>query len=345
MITVKEIAKMCDVSPSTVSNILNGKTNVSQKTRERVLEVIAQTGYQPNFFASNMRKQSTRTIGIIAEDFRQFSTTPIVEAAIAYLDDHNYRTLSMNLRLYDKWQDTWYNDEHKINSVLYPVLNEMQSIKVDGVIYVAGHCRTIKNFPESYNLPTVMAYGTAENDKFPSVILDDEQGGYEMMKYLIEKGHRKIGIVAGAPDNIHATKRLVGCQKALFEAGIPYNPKLTVNGDWERPSGYASAEELIQAGVTAIWAMNDQMAGGLYDYCREHNIEIGRDISVAGYDNLQISEYMYPKLTTNELPLRQIGVRTAEMLLQMLEQGQETIPAGITRISGEMQIRDSVISI
>ena len=118
MITVKEIAKMCDVSPSTVSNILNGKPNVSEKTRQKVWQAVKETGYQPNYYAANMRKQSTRTISIIAEDLGQFSTTPILEAAMACCEEHEYRTVIMNLRLYDKWRDTWYNDEIKLQSML-----------------------------------------------------------------------------------------------------------------------------------------------------------------------------------------------------------------------------------
>ena len=160
MITVKEIAKMCDVSPSTVSNILNGKPNVSEKTRQRVWQAVKETGYQPNYYAANMRKQSTRTIAIIAEDLGQFSTTPILEAAMATCEEREYRTVIMNLRLYDKWRDTWYNDEPKLQSVLSPVLNELKSIKVDGVLYIAGHGRLIRCIPEDFSIPTVVAYAS-----------------------------------------------------------------------------------------------------------------------------------------------------------------------------------------
>ena len=93
LVTLKEIARMCDVSITTVSNVLNGKPKVSEETRQRVLEVVKQTGYQPNYFAQGMRKQKTRIIGIIVEDLDLFSTPPIVEAIMAYCDDNNYRTI------------------------------------------------------------------------------------------------------------------------------------------------------------------------------------------------------------------------------------------------------------
>lgn len=344
MITVKEIAKMCGVSASTVSNILNGKTNVSEQTRQRVLGVIAETGYQPNYFASSMRKQNTRMIGIIAEDLCQFSTNTIVGAVMADCEEQGYRTMLINLRLYDKWKDTWYNDETKLKSTLLPALNEVQSIKADGIIYVAGHCRIIKTFPPDFSLPTVIAYATAEQNRFPSVIIDDEKGGYDMMKYIVSMGHRKIGIVAGTADNMHTKSRMVGCQRALFEAGIPYNPEWTVCGDWERTSGYECAAKLANTGVTAIWCMNDLMAGGVYDYAYEHHIAIGEDISVAGYDNMEISRFMYPKLTTNELPLEEIGRSAANKLLEMLEDEKKSSRETV-QLPCKMKIRDSVCRI
>lgn len=350
VITVKEIAKMCNVSASTVSNILNGKPNVGEATRQRVLEVVRETGYQPNYYASNMRRRSTRTISIIAEDLGQFSTVSILEAALAYCEERDYRTVIMNLRMYDKWKDTWYNDENKLLNTLTPVLNELLSIKVDGVIYIAGHGRIIKCLPEDFALPTVVAYGASENNRFPSVILEDERGGYEMMKYLTSMGHKRIGIVAGMADNVHTAKRLLGCQKALFEAGIPYNPEWTKYGDWERTSGYICTRELVKNGVTAIWCMNDIMAGGAYDYAHEHGLQIGKELSIAGYDNRQIAEFFYPRLTTNELPLAQIGKTAAQILLKTLnetsgsgeEQAAKEAEDNVVMVGGKMIIGDSV---
>ncbi len=342
MITVKEIAKMCNVSPSTVSNILNGKPNVSDKTRQRVWQAVKETGYQPNYYAASMRKQSTRTISIVAEDLGQFSTTPILESAMACCEEHEYRTVIMNLRLYDKWRDTWYNDEKKLQSMLSPVLNELKSIKVDGLLYVAGHGRVIRCLPEDFSLPTVVAYAESENQRFPSIVLNDEKAGYDMVKYLTDMGHRRIGIIAGTADNLHTRERLLGCQRALFEASIPYNPEWTVYGNWERESGYECAKKLASQKLTAIWCMNDLMAGGAYDYAHEMGIAIGTDLSIAGFDNRQVAEYLYPGLTTNELPLKEIGYRAAETLIGMLTEEDKEISREPIRIDGRMILRESV---
>ena len=317
LITVKDIAKISGVSISTVSNILNGKTKCSEETKQRVLEVVKETGYQPNYFAQGIRKQNTNIIGIITEDLNEF-TTPIVEAAMASCEEYSYRSVLINMRVYDKWQDTWYNDEVKLQSVLNPAIQELLSIKVDGIIYIAGHCRVINCFPDNFNIPAVVTYAFSKQPQFTSVVIDDEKGGYDLTKYLISKGHNKIGVIAGRSDNLHTQLRSAGYQKALFEHQIPYNPQWIYYGDWQRRSGYDMAKDLLKENITAIFCMNDRMAAGVYDYCYENNMIVGEDISIVGYDNIEVSEYLRPALTTNQISLDDIGYESAEVLVNLL---------------------------
>lgn len=343
MVTVKEIAKVCNVSPSTVSNILNGKTNASEKTKEKVLAAVKELGYQPNFFAQSMRKQNSRIIGIITEDLNQFSTVSIVEAVMAYCDDHEYRSILMNLRLYDKWSDTWFEDENKVKSALEPVLREALSFRVDGLLYVAGHCRVVNVFPDNLPIPLVLAYGFSGNEKNTSIVIDDEKGGYDMTNYLIARGHTKIGLIAGVEGNLHTQSRLKGYQQALYDGNILYNPQWVQYGDWFRESGYHAAKSLLRAGVTAIFCMNDIMAAGAYDYISEKNLIVGKDISVVGYDARDISAYLRPGLTTSEIQLREIGRKSAETLIDLLEAGEKNVEISpIIRIPCTIIERDSV---
>lgn len=342
MITVKEIAQICGVSPSTVSNILNGKTNMSEETRQKVLGTIKEIGYQPNFFAQSMRKQNSRIISIITEDLNQFGASPIVEAVMAYCEDHDYRTILMNLRLYDKWSDTWFDDEQKVKAVLDPVVQESLSIRVDGLIYVAGHCRVINSLSGDLPIPAVFAYGLSGCEKYPSVVIDDEKGGYDITKYIISKGHQKIGMIGGVVENLHTKSRLLGYQKALFEGNILYNPFWVRYGEWTRISGYREAAFLVKEGVTAIFCMNDNMAAGVYDYLYENHLEVGKDISVVGYDDREMAGYLRPGLTTNKIELREIGRRAAEILIRSLEEEMEEKDSGIVRIPCRMIERGSV---
>ena len=343
MVNLKELARMCDVSPSTVSNILNGKSNVSDETRKRVLDMIEKTGYKRNYFASSMRRNSSKFIAIIAEDLGQFSTTNIVESMMARCEDLGYHTILMNMRMYDRWEDTWYEDEEKLKKVLNPLLQEAQSIRVDGIIYVAGHNREINCFPKDFDVPTVMAYASAGDHRFPSILIDDEKGGYDVGRYLIDRGHRNIGVITGRGDNLHTIIRLRGYQRALFEAGVPFNPEWVRSGDWEPEKACNVVKDIIDnTPVTAIWAMNDRMAAGIYEYLFNQNMQPGKDISIIGYDDMEFAQYMLPALTTNRLPLADIGKRAAEEMVRIIDYGMPKAPCETILMPCSMVVRDSV---
>ncbi len=346
LITLKEIARICDVSITTVSNVLNGKPKVGKETRKKVLKVVEETGYQPNYFAQTIRKQKTRMIGIVVEDLDLFSTTPIVESIMAYCDDNGYRTILVNMRLYDRWKDTWYADELKTKSVFDPTIRELLSIKVDGIIYVAGHCRYINYFGDDFKHPAIIVYALSTSPRIPSIVFDDEKGSYDITKHLISKGHRRIGVIAGTMDNLHTQKRTLGYQKALLEEKILFNPDWIKYGDWERESGYIQAEKLVKENVTAIFCMNDLMAAGAYDYLYDNNIIVGEDISIVGYDNNEISAFLRPQLTTSDIPLRNIGKTAAEYFIKVIDNEIDIKDEQkIIKLPCELVIRDSVKNI
>ena len=321
MVTLKEIAQTCGVTATTVSNILNGKAKASEETTRRVLETVEKLGYRPNLMAKGLRSQKSGMIGIISEDIAQFTTPSVVEGIMQVCETKGYRTVMTNLRLYARWADAWYNDERAYHSILDPNLKELDSIMVDGVIYVAGHARHVHCFPQNYSTPAVMAYAYSSNPRVPSVLIDDESAACQIMRYLIEKGHRKIAILGGIQSNIHTQKRLLGAQKALFEAGIPYNPEWVRFVNWERQPAYEVAGELIDTGATAIFCMTDRMAGGVYQYASEVGLIVGKDISIVGYDDQEMASFMVPQLTTMRLPLVEIGRKSAERLFSIMEAG------------------------
>ncbi len=329
MVTIKEIAAECSVSVATVSNVLNGRANVGVETRKRVLDAIRQSGYQPDYVARGLRKKKTNMIGIIAEDVAQFSTPDILEGVMAYCEEKKYRTIIQNLRLYARWGESWYDNESAYNAVVTAVMQEMLSIRVDGLLYIAGHARNIRYFSDAMPIPTVMAYAYTRSVHTPAVVIDDERAACEMTRYLISMGHRRIGVLGGRENNIHTRSRLRGYQKALFEENILYNPEWVRYGDWERESGFRLAGSLLKEGVTAVFCMNDRMAGGAYAYFREQGIRVGEDISVAGFDNHELARFCSPGLTTMELPLNDIGAEAAAILLERLETEGESLPNAV----------------
>lgn len=341
MVTLKEIARECKVSPTTVSNILNGKPKVSEETKKRVLETVEKMKYRPNYIAQGLRTQKTRTIGIIAEDISQFSTPEIVEGIMSRCEERGYRAIVKNLRLYARWSDSWYDNESMYHSILDPALKELESIRVDGIIYIAGHARRIHCFLEEFGIPVVMAYAFSSDPGVLAVAIDDRRSAYEIVQYLISKGHRKIGVIGGKENNIHTRQRLLGYQKALFENQILYNPSWIRYAGWEKEESYLGARELLKEDVTAVFCMSDQMAGGVYCCLDEMGLRAGRDIAVAGFDDQTIARYFIPGLTTMALPLIEIGNTSADFLLRQIDGTEEEIPDQIL-IPCTLKERESV---
>ncbi len=335
MVTIKEIARECGVSTATVSNILNGKDHkVGEETKIRVQDAIRRLGYQPNYMAKGLRTQKTRMIYIIAEDIAQFTTPEIVEGIMGYCEERGYRTIVKNLRMYARWGDTWYADTRAQDSVRGPAIQEINSLMVDGVIYIAGHVRTIDCFPPDFSYPAVMTHSHSGNPDVPSVVMDDEDAAFQIVSYLISKGHKKIGVIGGRKDNFHTQSRLLGYQKALFHNGLLYNPDWVRYADWEMKGAYAEAKDLLKTGITAVFCMADRMAGGVYRYLDEIGMRAGRDFSVAGFDNQDIADYFVPGLTTMAQPLQKMGRTAAEILIEKIEgTGAET-----SEIPSEIQV-------
>lgn len=320
MVTLKELAEKCGVSIATISNILNGKSNVSNDTRERILKIIKESGYRPNYMARGLRAAKTQTIGIIIEDLTMFSSTEIVEGIMSYLEEKGYRTLFENLRLYAKWGGRWENNPEFNNSVTN-AFEQMLAVKVDGIVYIAGHTRIIDFVDSTFPVPVVIAYAIPKDSAVPSVVIDDFNAAKDMCRLIFKNGYKKPGIIAGMEDNLHTVKRLEGCKAAFAEAGIPFSENQLVYGGWIRESGYECCGKLLEkcADIDSIFCFNDFMAAGVYDYLNEHNLEVLKDIGVAGFDNRSESAFLNPQLTTVAIPLREIGSQSAKILLEELK--------------------------
>ena len=342
MITLKELAERSNVSIATVSNILNGKTNVSETTRKRVLKIIKETGYKPNYMARGLRASSTKTIGLIIDDISEFSSPAIINGIMEYLESKGYKTILENLRFYSKWGHGWeFTTDYK--RTIEAAIEEFSIIKTDGIIYVAGHARDISVLPLSLNIPLVISYAFTTRPDIPFIMIDDVDAAFTMTEHLIERNCRKIGLITGTPDNIHTIKRLEGYKKALEKHGIPYDEALVRTGNWHSESGYEECKNLLQAcpELSAIFCFNDIMAAGAYKYLNETGRIPGKDVSIAGFDNRDISSFMTPPLTTMEIPLGTVGERAAATILEMIN-GKEDFNQKIY-IPCKLIDRDSVI--
>lgn len=347
MVTLKEIAQKCNVSIATVSNILNGKSNVSKRTKERVLKIIEETGYKPNFMARSLRATNSRTIGMIVDDITAFGTSKIIEGIMEICEEFNYRSIMSNLRIYSKWLNKEHTHQDFVDLV-HAAIDEMLALKVDGIIYVGAYSREVDYLPLDLPIPIVIAYSFSKDKSVPAVFIDDVKSAYDMTEYLITMGHKNIAIITGQK-GIHTELRIQGCKQAFIDNSIEYNEENIVSSSWEFSGGYNACTQLNLAQkvrdkkITALFCFNDLIAAGAYTYFEENNLIPGKDISIAGFDNRDIAECLHPLLTTMEIRIYDIGQKSAEMLINLIKNSRPE--QNDIQISSLLCKRDSVVKL
>lgn len=336
MVTIRYIAKECGVSIATVSNVLNGKKNVSEEMRAKVMAKVQELNYTPNSVAKNLKTKRTRILGVIVEDITIFSVPDVVDGITECCENNNYGVTLVNLRLFQKFNDAYYSwviDQEQLQEKL----QELMAAQVEAIIYISAHERTLQCLPKNFPIPLIMCYAYSKTEGIPSVLVEEEGPTQELLQHAISLGHRKIGVITGKPDSAHMQERLRAYQNTLFQNGILYDPALVCIGDWNRETGYQHTDELLRRGVTLIFCMNDPMAAGVYDRLRELGLEVGKDISVMGYDNRPLSQFLNPPLTTVNLPLHDMGYRCGETALEAIRSG------GTGELTAEIHVPGQVI--
>jgi len=318
MATLKEISEKAGLSIATVSKVLNNRPGVNSETYDFVMSIAKELNYRPNLNARNLKRGNSRTLGIITEDLTVFNTPEIVDGIDVCCEDHGFHYILGNLRLYKRFGNEPVSDRERM-TLVQDMVETMLSKQVDGVIFIGMHSHVVAPVKAFTDTRCVYAYCSSADPGIPSVVYDDQQAAFEVAELLIYEGHQKIGMIAGRAESQHTINRTLGFQEALYAHNIPYNPHLTYYGDWERDQGYAHAATLLKEGVTAIFAQNDMMAMGVIDYCNQNGIEVGRDISLIGFDNREISTACRPTLSTVSLPLYEIGHTAARILLDIIE--------------------------
>jgi LacI family transcriptional regulator len=320
MVRIKEIAQLTGVSAATVSNVLNGKPGAAGEIKAReIIETARNLNYTPNILAKNLKLQGTKTIGILTEDLTVHNNPEVIDGIDACCVERGYEIILANMRLYKLFQHEYYSNYNLYKDILTGTMRNMMAKQVEGIVYVANHCREIPALPHWVNVPVVFAHCISQGDIYPAVLYDDEGAAEEVTALLITRGHKRIGVIGGLEDSCHTRKRLEGYKKALKAGNIDYNPALVFYGDWYRESAYRLTEKLLKAGVTAIFAFNDIMALGASEKVEEKGLVVGKHIALAGFDNREFSRGVTGGITTVETPLNGIGRKCAELVIQQLD--------------------------
>jgi len=319
-ITLRDVADKANVSPSTVSRILNNKDSkipISQETRKRVLQAAQDVGYKPNMAARHLaQRQSFALIGaivpktvpaVLAHPFYML----ILHGIAQYCQEKEYA-----VAIY--FVDT---DQEEMVESVYP---RIANIPVDGFILtsVKSNDRLVPRF-QADNIPFVQIGRTPEPDETPLhfVDVDNYGGAVTAVNHLIQRGHQKIATIAGPQDMAAGIDRLRGYQDSLQQAGITLTPNWIKTGDFEPESGYEAMTQILDApdGLpTAVFAASDSMSDGAYKAIYERELRIPEDIAVIGFDDNKLYTNNSPPLTTILQPINQLGENAAELLLQIL---------------------------
>ncbi len=331
MATIKDIARLAGVSTATVSHVVNGTKKLSPGTTHRVLAAIDQAHYTPNHAAKSLRSGTSRVIGILVEDIRGLPVPGIVSGISEELIRHAYTTLLLDLHLLDDLYNH-YEDIRNYRESIAKAVFLLLSSNVEGIIYVGMHDRFLDHLIDPIPCPVVYAYSrSSDQDSF--VTYNNESSAREMTNLLISRGHTHISIIAGHPSSSPTQERLHGFLSAMHQAGLQVPEEYIRYGNWGADSGRQEAEYLLslECRPTAIFAMNDSMALGVLQALSRAGLSVPRQIAVCGFDNLDLTDAVIPPLTTIELPLSQIGTRSAQLLLQKIADPdtapvQETLP-------------------
>jgi LacI family transcriptional regulator len=345
-ITIKDIAREAGVSTATVSYVINGSKPVMPEKRQRVLDVLAITNYQPNRVAKSLRTKKTHIIGVLAEDILAFPTAHVINGISEFVEQTDYNILLSDLRMLDSLFNRYDQIVHQKDKINQALSFLIFGAKVDAVIYIGMFDRDISGIITNMNKPVVIAYSTSSDEHACSVTYENEDVSACLVRHLIESGHERIAVITGLAHTSPAQMRLKGIHSAFKEAGLILDSALVKNGDWERSSGYSCMKDLLEqerdALPTAVLAMNDFMAAGAMDALREANLRVPDDISVVGFDNRDVSEFVFPKLTTVQIDLKSIGFEAARIAAQKLSGTGEHAGERSVTIPSKMVLRDTV---
>lgn len=308
-LTIRDVARLAGVSRSTVSLVINGDPRISGETKARVLEVIEKSGYQPNSMARSLARRRSDTVAVVLPDTGShvFTDTYFGEAISGIssaLSEQGYRLLIQIA--------TPYFEEHGLHTKL------VREAGVDGMLLVG----TLDEDAYVGELVKAGVHLVMVNSRYPgagSVTADNRAGSRAMVKHLVSLGHRRIGFIGGLENTTVGADRSAGFLAGMNEAGLAVDDALRLWGNFSEASGAEAARKLLAVTPrpTALMAANDMMAIGALRVAQEElGLKVPRDLTVVGADNIGLTTYIRPRLTTVSQPIFEIGRQATEVLLQ-----------------------------
>lgn len=329
-VVIKDVAREAHVSVATVSRVVNDVSVVNEETRQRVLDAIEKTGYKPNQVARSLKKQKTNTLGIMIPDISDPQYTDIVRGAEDTTKMYNYNIILMNTDL------SLEKEKESLD-----VLIEKQC---DGIIYIGKDLSPeIKEQLKRANCEIVLGCVEDRDGELISVLTDNEDAAYNLTKKLIEDGHKNIAIIADIVEGQIDEDKIKGIKRAAEEMGITIDEDLIKRGKIDLKGSAKLANQIFDTGkdVDLIICMNDQVALSALRVAEERGLKVPDDVSITGFNDYWISEWLKPTLTTVKQNMFQIGLTAARMLIKKIEKKEDLEANKTELVPYEIVYRDS----
>lgn len=305
--SIKDVAKEANVSIATVSRVLNDIDVVNQETKQRVLDAIEKLDYRPNILARSLKTQRSSTIGIIIPDISNSRYPEIVRGAEDLASIYNYNIMLCNTDLDKEREKESFN-----------ILREKM---VDGIIYMGDSLdEGIRGAIKGVATPVVSIGAMDDEDEIPSVGIDSYGAATEAVDYLLKSGKKRIAYIGYDREcAVEQNKMYNGYVDALDHAGC-YDENLVYRANLKYEDGVAGIQSLFDKGAEfdAVLCGCDQMAIGAINALRDRGIRVPEDVSVMGFDNIELSGVFYPRLTTVSRPLYDMGSVGMRVLIKLI---------------------------
>ncbi|MGF1765570.1 substrate-binding domain-containing protein [Aliivibrio kagoshimensis] len=309
MATIKDVARMAGVSTTTVSHVINKTRFVAEATQERVRAAVEELNYAPSAVARSLKCNTTRTIGMLVTQSSNPFFAQVMHGVENYCYKQGYTLIVCNTE----------GSIHKQRDYLR-MLHEK---RIDGLLVMCSDLTEELHalLERNSELPMVIMDWGPKSLTTDKIIDNSEEGGYLATRYLLEKGHTHIACLTGHKEKFTCIERVKGFERAMAEYKVPVNYDFIVEGDFECETASAITEKLLNQPQrpTAIFCFNDIMALATISKIQQMGLRIPEDISVIGYDNIDLSAYFSPPLTTIHQPKRRVGKTAVEILLERIK--------------------------
>jgi LacI family transcriptional regulator len=312
--SIKEVAALAQVSTQTVSRVLNDRPDVAPETRQRVRQVIAELGYQPSAIARSLVSRRTHTLGFITADYTDPFFISVIAGAAAEARRHGYYVMlgTTERNLEDEPEYIRLLTERQVEGILFA----RPSTEPDDR-HLVGLLRA--------GVPVVTTAYHVPGEPLTVVDVDNVDGAAQATRCLVKSGHRRVAMITGPAGWKSVNDRITGYTSVLEDVGIPYDPELVAEGDWSFGSGHRAMVDLLDrlTAFTALFAQNDRMAIGAIRALREAGRRVPEDVAVIGYDDMPVSEFCDPPLTTVRQPAGEVGEVAVRLLISAIEESAE----------------------